>query len=82
MQAGLAEVTSRRTVPQVFIGGKHVGGCDGARWGARHGVGGVGGAARPTAATKPSTARPHADTLAAHKSGQLKKMLEGVGMSV
>ncbi len=25
---GVAEVTGRRTVPQVFIGGKHVGGCD------------------------------------------------------
>jgi glutaredoxin 3 len=29
VQAGVAEVTGRRTVPQVFIGGKHVGGCDG-----------------------------------------------------
>lgn len=28
---GVAEVTGRRTVPQVFIGGKHVGGCDGKR---------------------------------------------------
>ena len=29
VQAGVAEVSGRRTVPQVFIGGKHVGGCDG-----------------------------------------------------
>jgi glutaredoxin 3 len=29
LREGLAEVTGRRTVPQVFIGGKHVGGCDG-----------------------------------------------------
>lgn len=28
--AGVQEVTGRRTVPQVFIGGAHVGGCDGA----------------------------------------------------
>eukprot|EP00878_Enallax_costatus_P008030 GHUV01008397.1.p1 GENE.GHUV01008397.1~~GHUV01008397.1.p1 ORF type:complete len:155 (+),score=28.82 GHUV01008397.1:56-466(+) len=28
LQLGLQEVTGRRTVPQVFIGGKHVGGCD------------------------------------------------------
>lgn len=30
LREGLEEVTGRRTVPQVFIGGKHVGGCDGA----------------------------------------------------
>jgi glutaredoxin len=30
IREGLTEVTGRRTVPQVFIGGKHVGGCDGA----------------------------------------------------
>lgn len=29
LREALAEVTGRRTVPQVFIGGKHVGGCDG-----------------------------------------------------
>jgi len=29
LREGLTEVTGRRTVPQVFIGGKHVGGCDG-----------------------------------------------------
>lgn len=29
VQAGLASLTGRRTVPQVFIGGQHVGGCDG-----------------------------------------------------
>lgn len=28
LQLGLQEVTGRRTVPQVFVGGKHVGGCD------------------------------------------------------
>lgn len=28
VSAALAEVTGRRTVPQVFIGGEHVGGCD------------------------------------------------------
>ncbi len=31
LQQGLQEVTGRRTVPQVFVGGTHVGGCDGAR---------------------------------------------------
>jgi glutaredoxin 3 len=29
IQATLGEVVGRKTVPQVFIGGKHVGGCDG-----------------------------------------------------
>lgn len=29
LQLGLQEVTGRRTVPQVFVGGKHIGGCDG-----------------------------------------------------
>ncbi|RWW22953.1 hypothetical protein GW17_00012820, partial [Ensete ventricosum] len=29
MQAALAEWTGQRTVPNVFIGGKHIGGCDG-----------------------------------------------------
>lgn len=29
LQLGLQEVTGRSTVPQVFVGGKHVGGCDG-----------------------------------------------------
>ena len=29
VRAGLTELTGSRTVPQVFIGGKHVGGCDG-----------------------------------------------------
>jgi len=29
IQAGLQTITGRRTVPQVFIAGKHVGGCDG-----------------------------------------------------
>jgi glutaredoxin 3 len=28
VRAGLTEITGSRTVPQVFIGGKHVGGCD------------------------------------------------------
>ncbi|GMI99139.1 glutaredoxin C2 [Hibiscus trionum] len=28
IQAALAEWTSQRTVPNVFIGGKHIGGCD------------------------------------------------------
>jgi len=28
MQAALAELTSRTTVPNVFIGGENVGGCD------------------------------------------------------
>eukprot|EP00882_Tetradesmus_deserticola_P003081 GHRQ01003270.1.p1 GENE.GHRQ01003270.1~~GHRQ01003270.1.p1 ORF type:complete len:136 (+),score=47.27 GHRQ01003270.1:82-489(+) len=28
LQLGLQEVTGRSTVPQVFVGGKHVGGCD------------------------------------------------------
>ncbi|KAJ8498251.1 hypothetical protein OPV22_008803 [Ensete ventricosum] len=28
MQAALAEWTGQRTVPNVFIGGKHIGGCD------------------------------------------------------
>jgi len=28
VSAALADVTGRRTVPQVFIGGEHVGGCD------------------------------------------------------
>jgi glutaredoxin len=32
IREGLTEVTGRRTVPQVFIGGKHVGGCDGASY--------------------------------------------------
>ncbi|XP_042029087.1 glutaredoxin-like [Salvia splendens] len=28
MQSGLAEWTGQRSVPNVFIGGKHIGGCD------------------------------------------------------
>lgn len=28
IQAALAEFTGQRTVPNVFIGGKHIGGCD------------------------------------------------------
>ncbi|GLU02088.1 hypothetical protein SLE2022_193570 [Rubroshorea leprosula] len=28
LQAALAEWTGQRTVPNVFIGGKHIGGCD------------------------------------------------------
>ncbi|XAR72613.1 Thioredoxin-disulfide reductase [Bertholletia excelsa] len=28
MQSGLAKWTGQRTVPNVFIGGKHIGGCD------------------------------------------------------
>lgn len=28
VSAALAEATGRRTVPQVFVGGTHVGGCD------------------------------------------------------
>ncbi|XP_078431036.1 glutaredoxin-like [Wolffia australiana] len=28
VQAALAELTGQRTVPNVFIGGKHIGGCD------------------------------------------------------
>lgn len=28
MQSALYEITGQRTVPNVFIGGKHVGGCD------------------------------------------------------
>ncbi|KAI7844931.1 hypothetical protein COHA_001578 [Chlorella ohadii] len=28
VQEALATVTGRRTVPQVFVGGNHVGGCD------------------------------------------------------
>lgn len=27
-RAEMAEITGRRTVPQIFIGGTHVGGCD------------------------------------------------------
>ncbi|EFJ22817.1 hypothetical protein SELMODRAFT_104174 [Selaginella moellendorffii] len=29
LQAALAEWTGQRSVPSVFVGGKHVGGCDG-----------------------------------------------------
>ncbi|TYK03120.1 glutaredoxin-C6 [Cucumis melo var. makuwa] len=29
VQAALAQFTGQRTVPNVFIGGKHIGGCDG-----------------------------------------------------
>lgn len=29
IQAALLEWTGQRTVPNVFIGGKHIGGCDG-----------------------------------------------------
>lgn len=29
IQAALAQWTGQRTVPSVFIGGKHIGGCDG-----------------------------------------------------
>ncbi|PIA32000.1 hypothetical protein AQUCO_04700109v1, partial [Aquilegia coerulea] len=28
VQSALAELSGQRTVPNVFIGGKHVGGCD------------------------------------------------------
>ncbi|XP_027151494.1 glutaredoxin [Coffea eugenioides] len=28
IQAALAELTGQKTVPNVFIGGKHIGGCD------------------------------------------------------
>lgn len=31
MQSALAQWTGQRTVPNVFIGGKHIGGCDGIR---------------------------------------------------
>ena len=27
-RAEMAEITGRRTVPQIFIGGAHIGGCD------------------------------------------------------
>ena len=29
VQAALAEWTGQKTVPNVFVGGKHIGGCDG-----------------------------------------------------
>ncbi|CAK9161783.1 unnamed protein product [Ilex paraguariensis] len=29
IQSALAQLTGQRTVPNVFIGGKHIGGCDG-----------------------------------------------------
>lgn len=31
VQGALLEITGRRTVPQVFVGGENVGGCDGER---------------------------------------------------
>lgn len=31
IQSALEQWTGQRTVPNVFIGGKHVGGCDGKR---------------------------------------------------
>lgn len=50
MQSALQGITNIRTVPQVFVGGKLVGGCD--------------------------------DTVAAHSSGKLKQLLDGVGIAV
>eukprot|EP00982_Pelagococcus_subviridis_P004154 29081-Pelagococcus_subviridis.AAC.17 len=47
IQASLAATTGQRTVPNVFVGGKHVGGCD--------------------------------DTMALHRSGELRKMIEAAG---
>lgn len=29
IQAALAKISGQRTVPNVFIGGQHIGGCDG-----------------------------------------------------
>lgn len=50
VQAALGQVSGMRTVPQVFVGGELLGGCD--------------------------------DTMAAHRSGQLKTALEGVGIAI
>jgi hypothetical protein len=93
VQAGVAEVTGRRTVPQVFIGGKHVGGCDGEFFVVVVGVRGrdvfhpsihpsIHPSSRtPTCShTKQNTYT--TDTVAAHKSGKLKEMLAGVGIAV
>ena len=43
MQGALQELTKQRTVPNVFIGGKHVGGNDGVSW-----PNNVGAAGRPS----------------------------------
>lgn len=48
IQNALTELTSQRTVPNVFVGGQHVGGCD--------------------------------DTMNLHRSGELAKMLDAVGV--
>lgn len=50
VRAGLTEITGSRTIPQVFIGGNYVGGCD--------------------------------DTISAYKSGELKTLLAGAGISL
>ncbi len=47
---GLKDLTGKQTVPQVFIGGEFIGGCD--------------------------------DTLAAHSSGRLTRLLGSVGISI
>jgi len=50
VRAGLTEITGSRTVPQVFIDEKYVGGCT--------------------------------ETVAAYKSGELKNLLAGAGISI
>lgn len=66
IQATLADITGRSTVPQVFIGGQFVGGCDGAM-----------GQRVLACNTLPRT-----DTMAAHNSGKLKELFVSAGVAV
>lgn len=70
IQATLADITGRSTVPQVFIGGQFVGGCDG--------MCAVPGCSADVADHHP----PATDTMAAHNSGKLKELFAGAGVAV
>ena len=70
MQAALQELTKQRTVPNVFIGGKHVGGNDGASP-----LRSVGSTAR---SPEPRVCGPTA-CQALHQEGKLVSMLKAAG---
>jgi len=73
MQAALQELTKQRTVPNVFIGGKHVGGNDGAS--RCH----VTLAPRTTARSPESLVCGSTACQALHQEGKLVPMLKAAG---
>lgn len=78
VQSALQEVSGMRTVPQVFVGGKLVGGCDGVLRKEFVAVCCVG----ITQCNATIRIACLADTLAAYKSGSLGSMLSEVGISL